>query len=40
VVFGGGEVPETITKGMKEFTPEGGPIELRRHQIARAIEIL
>jgi hypothetical protein len=34
------EVPENITKSMTEFTPDGGPIETRRHQIARAIEEL
>ncbi len=34
------EVPETITKSIKEFTPDGAPIELRRDQIARAIEKL
>jgi hypothetical protein len=34
------EVPETITKSMTEFTPNGGPIEMRRDQIARAIETL
>ena len=33
-------VPETITRSMTEFTPDGGPIETRRHQIARAIEAL
>jgi hypothetical protein len=31
---------ETITKSIKEFTPDGAPIELRRDQIARAIEKL
>jgi Domain of unknown function (DUF4091) len=34
------EVPDTITRSMTEFTSEGRPIELRRHQIARAIEKL
>lgn len=33
-------VPESITRSMTEFTLDGGPIELRRHQIARAIEEL
>ena len=31
-------VPPAITKSMTEFTAEGTPIELRRHQIARALE--
>jgi hypothetical protein len=33
-------VPEAITRSMTEFTPDGGPIEIRRHQIDRAIESL
>ena len=33
-------VPENITRSMTEFAPDGAPIELRRHQIARAIEKL
>jgi len=33
-------VPESITRSMTEFTPDGRPIELRRDQIARAIEAL
>jgi len=31
-------VPENITRSMPQFTPDGAPIELRRDQIARAIE--
>jgi hypothetical protein len=31
-------VPESITRSMTDFTPDGGPIEMHRHQIARAIE--
>ncbi len=33
-------VPDNITKSMTEFTADGGPIEVRRHQIARIIESL
>jgi Glycoside hydrolase 123, catalytic domain len=33
-------VPDTITRSMTDFTPDGAPIELRREQIARAIEAL
>jgi hypothetical protein len=34
------QVPENLTRSMTEFTRDGGPIELRRHEIARAIESL
>jgi hypothetical protein len=34
------EVPAAITRSMTEFTREGGPIEIQRHRIARAIESL
>ncbi len=34
------EVPSSITRSMTEFAPDGGPIELRRDQVARAIEKL
>lgn len=33
-------VPDSITRSMTEFAPDGGPIELRRDQIAHAIESL
>ena len=33
-------VPATITRSMTEFARDGGPIESRRDQIARAIESL
>ena len=33
-------VPEKITRSMTEFTEDGAPIELRRDQVARAIEKL
>jgi hypothetical protein len=34
------EVPETITRTLTDFAPDGGPIEERRHQVAQAIERL
>ena len=34
------QVPESITRSMTEFTPDGAHIEMRRHEIARAIERL
>jgi hypothetical protein len=33
-------VPESITRSLTEFTPDGAPIEQQRQQIARAIEVL
>jgi hypothetical protein len=33
-------VPDTISRSLTEFTPEGAPIEARRHQIAGAVERL
>lgn len=33
-------VPETLTRSMTEFCSDGAPIELRRDQVARAIERL
>ncbi len=34
------KVPESITSSLTDFTPDGSPIEKRRHEIARAIEAL
>ena len=34
------EVPDGITKSMTVFTRDPVPIEMRRHEIARAIEAL
>jgi len=34
------EVPESITRSLTDFAPDGAPIEKRRHQIARVIEAL
>ena len=33
-------VPESVTKGMTDFTTDPAPIEARRHQLAKAIERL
>jgi len=33
-------VPDSITRSITDFTRDGAPIELRRHEIARAIEAL
>ena len=34
------EVPESITRSMKEFATDGVPLETRRREVARAIEKL
>jgi hypothetical protein len=34
------EVPESITRSMKEFATDGAPLETRRREVARAIEKL